>query len=160
MNYNVLTWYSEAASKWITSESFVATANRAVVDYFTACIYTTCSWTWIHTFEVNTCSVLGTFRAHNTFWSTTWRAANVIRQAWAYALSINCSALTVWPTWWRNARISRYNDSCINKGQETYNVRGIKTCVCFMIICYKLIKISGLILSRFTPSWLHWHIYV
>jgi len=50
MNYNVLTWYSEAASKWITSESFVATANRAVVDYFTACIYTTCSWTWIHTF--------------------------------------------------------------------------------------------------------------
>jgi len=154
MKYTVLTWHSEAASKRITSESIVATANGAVVDYFTACIYTTCSWTWIHTLEVNTCSVLWTFRAHDTFWSTTWRAANVIRQARAYTLSINCSALTVWPTWWRNARISRYNDSCIIKGQETYNVMGIKTCVCFLIICYKLIIISGLILSQFTQLWL------
>lgn len=36
-----------------------------------------------------------TFRAGNTFWSTSWRSTNIIRHAWANSYLINHPALTI-----------------------------------------------------------------
>lgn len=48
------------------------------------------------------------FRANNTFGSTTGWASYVIGQTGANSLTINLSALWVWTTWWRHARISTW----------------------------------------------------
>lgn len=79
MNKIMLTWYSITSGERISSETLTAATYRTVVDSFTPSIETTWSRTRINTFQINTGSVLGTFRACNAFGSTTWWTTNVSR---------------------------------------------------------------------------------
>jgi hypothetical protein len=108
----MLTWNSITLDEGISSETLAAATYRTVVDSFAPSIETTWSRTRINTFEINTGSVLGTFRTCNTFRSTTWWTTNVSWQAWTYSLRIHIPTLAVWPTRWWTTRINFFNNWC------------------------------------------------
>lgn len=90
-----LTWLAIASREGIASKSFHTIANGAMIIHPTFCILTANIWTWIDAFLIITRFVVGTFRAHNTFWTTARRASNIIWQARANRLVIDFSALRV-----------------------------------------------------------------
>jgi hypothetical protein len=66
----MLTFFFNAPNKRITNEAQSTGTDRVVIHNLTASIKATSAWTWVDTFLVDTCFVLGTFSAQNTFWST------------------------------------------------------------------------------------------
>jgi hypothetical protein len=101
----MLTFFLQTSCKGITSEARVTTTDWVVVHNLTASIKTTSAWTWVHTFLVDTCFVLRTFSANNTFRSATWRCSYIISLTRANCMTIHHTALAEWPTWRRFAGI-------------------------------------------------------
>lgn len=94
-----LTRHCETVNERISSETSLAGTNWTTIDSLALGVDSTGSWTGIAAFSVDTSSVCWTLRTYCTFWSTSWRTSNVLRQTWTDTLLIHYSALTVCSTW-------------------------------------------------------------
>lgn len=98
-------WFWIATCEWISSVPFWTTTRWGVIDDITMGIGTARSWTRIFAFFSNTCKRTLTFSIDETFWSAIRRGAGVFWSTGTRWCSANVTALRIWATWWRNARI-------------------------------------------------------
>jgi len=100
-----LTFLYQTSCKRITSKARSTRTDWIVIHNLTASIDATSARTRVHTLLVDTCFVLRTFCAHNTFRFATWRCSYIISLTWANCMTIHHTALAEWPTWRRLAWI-------------------------------------------------------
>lgn len=98
-----------------------ATTNRIVVSNLAFCIYATCAWARIYTLLVVASFILRTFRACDTFWSTSWRSSNITRNTWTNSLTVDLTALWVGSAWRRLARVG-FNRCWITRNWRTQEI--------------------------------------
>lgn len=96
----------ETRHEWITAETYVATADRTVIDHFASRVNAADTRARIHAFAVLARTVHGTVGANSALGTAVWRSSGERGQAGAYRLAVQFAALTVQSAGRRTARIT------------------------------------------------------
>jgi hypothetical protein len=121
-----LTFVLETSDERITNEANSTGTDRVVIHNKTASINTASARTWIHTFLFDTCFILSTFSAHNTFRLATWRCSYIISLTRANCMTIHHTALTEWSAWRRLAWV-RFRLLCWSYKKTKWYWRNMQT---------------------------------